>query len=85
MELTDLDSVPAEPEPREHHLAQSKSRSESGEVADGNNTDEIEEEANETCVGESEEEQLLCEKTNGEGGNDHVGGKPLRAMSGVCL
>jgi len=76
-EHTNLYSVPAEPETREHHLSQSETGSKCGEVANGDDADHIEEEANEASVRESKEEEFLSEETDGEGGDDHVGRKPL--------
>jgi hypothetical protein len=78
LKLTELDSVPAEPVSRKHHLTKSKSRSECREIAHGDDADQVEEQTNETCVCKSKKEKPLSEKANGERGHDHVGRKPLR-------
>lgn len=54
---TDLDSIPAEPVTRQNHLSQAKTRSESGEVADRDDTDEIEEQADQASIRETEKEE----------------------------
>jgi len=49
----DLDSMPAKPVPGEDHLTQAKSRPEGGEVADRDDTEEVEEQAHEAGVNEA--------------------------------
>lgn len=72
-----FDSPPAEPEARKNHLTKAKSWSEGREVADGEDTNQVEEEDNQDGIHESKEEESLSQKTDGEGGDDHVGGEPL--------
>ena len=69
--------MPAKPTPRKHHLAKAKTRSKRREVADGDDTDQDEEQASQNRVHESKVEQLLAEKADSERRDDHVGGEPL--------
>jgi hypothetical protein len=69
--------MPAEPVSRKDHLTKSKSRTKCGEVAHGDDADQIEEQTNKARVCESEEEESLSKQANGERGHDHVSRKPL--------
>lgn len=82
LELTELDGPPSEPETREHHLAQTEGGTEAGEETHGQNSQQVEEEANEDGINEAQVEQGLAEHTNGEGAHDHVCGQPLGLVSG---
>ena len=77
--------MPAEPETREYHLSQSEAGSKCGEVADGDDADHVEEEADEASVCESEEEEFLGEETDGERGDNHVGREPLLKVRDIPL
>jgi hypothetical protein len=77
--------MPTEPESREYHLTESKPRSKSREIANGNNADQVEEQAHQACVGESKKEEFLREKTNSERGYHHISGEPLHRRSVFCI
>lgn len=65
-ERTDLDTVPAEPVSRQNHLSQPQAWSESGEVTHRDDSDEVEEQADQASICESEEEKRLREKADSE-------------------
>jgi hypothetical protein len=76
--LTKLYAVPTKPESREYHLTKSKARPKSGEVANGDNSNQVEEQAHQACISKSKKEELLRQKSNGERGYYHVSGEPLK-------
>ena len=55
-QLTQLNTPPTEPEAGENHLSQAEAGTESREVADGNDTDQIEEDDADNRIGEAKEE-----------------------------
>lgn len=79
--LTELHGEPAEPEARQHHLAQTECGTEAGEEADGQDAEEVEEQADEDGIDEAQVEERFAENANGEGTHDHVGRQPLEEDS----
>ena len=74
---TELDAIISVKEPREHHLAQSKPRSKSGEEADGSDSQDVDEENGQDGVHEAQAKDGKCQRTDGKGRDDHVGSEPL--------
>lgn len=58
--LTDFNSVPAEEEPRQNHLSETKFRTECREEADWNDTQEVDKEDCQDSIDESEVENGIC-------------------------
>ncbi len=75
--LTDLDTVVSEPETGEDHLAKSKHGSEGGEEAHGQDAEDVDEDNGQRRVDESQFENGNGQSSDGEGGDNHVGGQPL--------
>ncbi len=61
---TEFNSVPSEPKPREHHLSQAESWSKCREIADWNDTNQVEEQNCQDGVDESKEEKTLCKNAD---------------------
>jgi len=79
--LTEFCSIPSKPEPRQHHLSQSKRRSKARKPTDSHDTQKIEEKIDEEGIDEAKSVKRLSEDTDSEGTNDHVGRKPLCLVS----
>jgi hypothetical protein len=73
----EFDSVPTKPETGKNHLTKTEAGTHGGEVADGNYTNQVEEEDDEDGISETEEEDGFSEHSNCEGTDDHVCGEPL--------
>ena len=74
---TDLDAVEPEEETRKDHLTQTKLGAECREEADWGDSQQVDEEDGEEGVDETQVKDGDGERTDGEGGDDHVGSKPL--------
>jgi hypothetical protein len=68
--------LPSVPEPREHHLSQTKSWAETREEADREDTEEVEEQNDEDTIDEPDVEQLRAKHTDCERRYDHVRREP---------
>lgn len=77
IKLTELHGPPPKPESGQNHLAQTECRSEAREEADGQNTEEVEEQAHQDRIHETQVEQRLAKYSNGKGTDDHVCRQPL--------
>jgi len=64
------------PKSREHHLTQTKSRTESREKADREDTEQVEEQNDEDTIHESNVEQLRAQHADCERRDDHVRRQP---------
>lgn len=80
MRLTQFYSPPTEPESGKHHLSKTKDGTEGREEADRQYSDDVEKDDDTDTIGETDVEEGQSENTDGEGGNDHVGGKPLHSL-----
>lgn len=79
--LTDLGRPITKPEPGEHHLAQTKSGTKAGEPADSQDTQQVEEEADEDGIDKAESEGGVSKHADSERTAHHVGRQPLRRVS----
>lgn len=80
MRLTQFYSPPTEPESGKHHLSQTEDRTEGREEADRQYSDNVEEDNDTNTICETDVEEGQSKDTNGEGGDDHVGGEPLHSL-----
>jgi hypothetical protein len=64
--------MPAKPISREYHLTKSQPRAKRREVANRKDTDQIEEQAYQAGVSETEKEEFLRKNTNGKRRYHHV-------------
>lgn len=76
--LTYLDPPPPKPESGEGHLAQAKSSAEHGEKANRCAPQKVEEYNDQDRIKKADSKERFPQSTNGERGNHHVGGNPLR-------
>lgn len=80
--LTEFRPPPAKPEPRQHHLSQTKRRTEAREETNSHDSQQIEENIHEDGVDEAKSVQRLPKDANRKRTNHHIGRQPLCLVSG---